>query len=158
MKLIIKDDICIMFLNKLYIQTLDFSNKVLIEKYLKHLLFKIKNKYNIEFDGYCEVILYIDINYGVIIEVKQEEIEYLDYFRTPTELNIKVIEGSFLYEIYEMDKQMIKKFTIYKVHDKIYLRAKENLSTIEMGRVLENSKIIYGKEAEKILRYGKVIK
>ena len=158
MKLITMDDTFILFLNRLYIQTLDFSNKVLIEKYLKHLLFKIKNRYDIEFNGYYDVTIYVDINYGVIIEVKKEELEYLDYFNNQIEMNTKVIEDSFLYEMYETNKQIIKKFTIYKVHDKIYLRAKENLTNIEMGVLLEISKIIYGKEAEKVIRYGKVLR
>lgn len=158
MKLVTVDDMLILFLNRVYIQSLDFSDKESVQKYMKQLLSKLRNKYDLEFDGYYEMTLYLDMNYGVIIEVKKEELEYLDYFSNQIEMNTKVIEGSFLYEVSNFDENFMEKFWVYKLKDKIYLRAKDNISNIEMGIILESAKIIYGDLADKIIRKAKVLR
>ena len=158
MKLITVDDMLILFLNRIYIQSLDFKDKTSTEKYLKQLLAKLNNKYDLEFNGYYEVTLYVDLHYGVIIEVKKEELEYLDYFSNQIEMNTKVVEDSFLYEITDINDYLLDKVTFYKIHDKIYLRVKEDISNIEMGIILESAKVIYGEEARKIIKNGKVLR
>ncbi len=158
MKLIMIDDMIILYLNRLYIESLDFTDKISVEKYLKQLLNKLKNKYDLEFDGYYDMTLYVDINYGVIIEVKKEELEYLDYFSNQIELNTKVVEGSFLYEVSLINDYLLKKVIVYKLDDKIYLRVKKDLSNIEMALLLETAQIVYGKQAEKIIRNAKVLR
>lgn len=148
----------ILYLNRLYIESLDFTDKISVEKYLKQLLNKLKNKYDLEFDGYYDMTLYVDINYGVIIEVKKEELEYLDYFSNQIELNTKVVEGSFLYEVSLINDYLLKKVIVYKLDDKIYLRVKKDLSNIKMALLLETAQIVYGKQAEKIIRNAKVLR
>ena len=120
MKLITNGDMIILYLNKMYIRSLDFTDKEVTEKYMKRLLTKISNKYDIEIDGYYVVNLYVDMNYGVVIEIQKEELEYLDYFSNQIEINTKVVEGSFLYNIDNFDDSLLKKFIIYKIKDKFY--------------------------------------
>lgn len=158
MKLITNGDMIVLYLNRMYISSLDFTDKEATEKYMKRLLMKISNKYDINIDGYYVVNLYVDMNYGVVIEIKKEELEYLDYFTNQIEINTKVTEGSFLYEIYNFDTSLLKKFIIYKIKDKLYLRVKDSISDLEMGKVLEGAEIIYGAKANEIIKKAKVVR
>ena len=158
MKLITNGDMIILYLNKMYIRSLDFTDKEATEKYMKRLLTKISNKYDIEIDGYYVVNLYVDMNYGVVIEIQKEELEYLDYFSNQIEINTKVVEGSFLYNIDNFDDSLLKKFIIYKIKYKLYLRVKENISDLEMGKVLERAEIIYGAKANEIIKKAKIVR
>lgn len=160
MRLIIDENIVI-FLDKIYLHTLDLTNQNLIEKKLIKLINKIQNKYNIDLNGYYNVFIYKDNNYGLIIDMQKEELEYLDYFNNQIELNIEVIEDSFLYQIEDifwLNKSILNKCIIYKNGDTIYLKAKDNLNNFELGIILENGEIIYGKEAGNIKKKSQIIK
>lgn len=160
MKLIIDESITF-FLDKVYIQNLDLTNQSMLEKKLIKLINKIQNKYNIDLYGYYNVFIYKDSNYGLIIDMQKEELEYLDYFNNQIELNIEVIEDSFLYkieDIFEISKKLLNKFIIYKNGDTIYLKASKTLNNLELGIILENGEIIYGKEANNIKKKSQIIK
>ncbi len=158
MKLITNGDMIVLYLNRMYISSLDFTDKEATEKYMKRLLIKISNKYDINIDGYYVVNLYVDMNYGVVIEIVKEELEYLDYFANQIEINTKVTKGSFLYEVYNFDNSLLKKFIVYKIKDKLYLRVKDTISDLEMGKLIENSNIIYGNKANDIIRKAKIVR
>lgn len=160
MRLIIDENIVI-FLDKIYLHTLDLTNQNIIEKKLIKLINKIQNKYNIDLNGYYNVFIYKDNNYGLIIDMQKEELEYLDYFNNQIELNIEVIEDSFLYkieDIFWLNKSILNKCIIYKNGDTIYLKAKDNLNNFELGIILENGEIIYGKQANNIKKKSQIIK
>ena len=160
MKLIIDENIVI-FLDKIYLQNLNLNDKNIIEKKLIKLINKIQNKCTIDLNGYYNVSIYKDESYGIIIDMQKEELEYLDYFNNQIELNIEVIEDSFLYkieDIFNLNKTLLKKFTIYKNGETIYLKANENINNIELGIILENGEIIYGKTANSIKKKSEIIK
>lgn len=159
MRLIIDENIVI-FLDKIYLHTIDLTNQNLIEKKLIKLINKIQNKYKIDLNGYYNVFIYKDNNYGLIIDMQKEELEYLDYFNNQIEMNSEVIEDSFLYkieDIFRLDKKISQKFITYKNKENIYLKAKNKLTAIELGIILENGEIIYGKKARKIERQSQII-
>ena len=157
MKVVIKDDLIILFLNKDYISTLDLTDKETIHNYLKQLLLKLQNNYDLDFNGFYNMNLYIDKYYGVIIEVKKEELEYLDYF-TSTEINTKIIEDSFLYEITNIDDFNNNNYQIYTYKNHIYIKINNQLKSHEIGSLLEHTlKIIYGKERNKIIKKAKEV-
>ena len=158
MKLVTDGDKVILYLNKMYIQTLDFKDKEVAEKYLKVLLNKLSLKYDMNFNGYYLVHIYIDMSYGVIIEAKKEDLEYLDYFNNQIELNTKITHGSFLYEISDLNSDYFNNFYVYKLKDKLYLRTKQEVSDFEMGTIIEKARIIYGKEADKIIRKAYLVR
>lgn len=160
MKLIIDENIVI-FLDKLYLNNIDLKDYNLIEKKLIKLINKIQNKYLIDLNGYYNVNIYKDENYGIIIDMQKEELEYIDYFNEQLEFNIEVIEDSFLYkidDILRLEKPLLNKFIIYKNKDNLYLKPKEKISNIELGIILENSEIIYGAQADKIKKKSQIIK
>ena len=160
MRLIIDENIVI-FLDKIYLKKLNLTDQNLLEKKLIKLINKIQNKFTLDLNGYYNVYIYKDKNYGLIIDMQKEDIEYLDYFNNQIELNIEVIEESFLYkveDVFNITKSILDKFIIYKNGDTIYLKAKEKINNIELGIILENGEIIYGKEANTIKKNSQIIK
>ncbi len=153
MKLIIDDGITI-FLGKL----INISDKNNVENKILKI---IKKNYDIDLNGYYNVDIYTDKNYGVVIKMKKDELDYLEYFTNALELNIEIKESSFLYkidDIFNFEKNFLNKFKIYKLKDNIYLSANQLLSLADEGILLENGKIIFGKEVEKIKNKSQIIK
>lgn len=152
---LIKDDNITIFLSNSYIKNIDIENRESIEK----LIHQINKKYNIELYGYYYVQIYIDKNYGIIINIKKEELEYMDYFNNALEMNIEIIEDSFLYKVEDIFsiKDMLNKLTIRKYDDNFYIEVKRT-SDIDLGIILENAEIIYGQLAQNIKRRSKIIK
>lgn len=160
MKLIIDENI-VFFLNKIYLDNIDIKDESLIEKKLIKLINKIQKQYNIDLNGYYNVYIYKDKNYGLIIEMEKEKLDYLDYFNNQIELNIEIIEDTFLYKtdnIFTIDKTLLEKLIIYINKDEIYLKIKENINDIELGQIIENSQIIYGNKAKSIKKQSKIIR
>lgn len=158
MRVIVDNDLFILFLNKTILNWVNFSDKEETEKYLKELLTKLNNKYNLYFEGYYDITLYIDNNYGIILEIKKEELEYLNYFSNQLEMNIKVCEGFFLYETLNIEDFMKDKVEIYIHKDKIYLKIKENISDLYLAKILEHTNIVYGKRVKEILKKAKKLR
>ena len=159
MKLIIDENIVI-FLDKIYLQTIDLTNQNQIQKKLIKLINKLQNRYTLDLNGYYSVFIYKDENYGLIIDMQKEELEYLDYFNNQIEMSTQIIEDTFLYkieDIFRLNKNLLKKFIMYKNKEKIYLKAKDTLTHIELGIILENGEIIYGKNARKIETQSQII-
>ena len=160
MKLIIDENI-VFFLNKIYLDNIDLKDENLIEKKLIKLINKIQKQYTIDLNGYYNVYIYKDKNYGLIIEMEKEKLDYLDYFNNQIELNIEIIEDTFLYKtdnIFTIDKTLLEKLIIYINKDEIYLKIKENINDIELGQIIENSQIIYGNKAKSIKKQSKIIR
>lgn len=157
MKVVMDDDLIILYLNRFYIESIDFSDKESLQKYLKKLLLKLQDNYSLEFNGYYNITLYVDKNYGVIIEVKKEELEYLDYFGNSLEINTKILEDSFLYEVNDIDFN--DDYLVYILNDHVYIKFKKNISNVSMGFIIENvNRIIYGKETKRIIKRAKIVR
>ena len=145
----------IIYINKNIIKNIDLNDKEKIERLIK----KINQKYNIELCGYYNALIYVDKTYGLIIEIIKEELEYMDYFNNDLEINIEIIEDSFLYKIEDIysAQKLLDKTIIRKYKDNLYLETK-NVENIELGIIIENSKITYGNEAKEVKIKGKIIK
>ena len=159
MKLVVDNNITI-YLGKFHFKAININDTNNIEKQVKKILNTLKKTYNLELNGYYETVLYLDENYGLIIKMKKDDLDYLDYFVTALEINIKVKKTSFLYkveDILNLNKNILKKFIIYKYKKNIYLSAKEKLTTADMGIILENSKVIFDEEIKKIKSKSQII-
>ena len=151
MKLIIDDGINI-YLNKQYLKNVDFNDT----KTIKNIIKKINTKYNIDIYGYIETKIYIDKNYGIIINLKKEELDYFDYFNDEIEMNIEIINDSFLYKIEDYNKDLIKDKTIYKYKDNLYINI-DKIDNINLGKIIEISEITYGEKAQNIIEKNNII-
>ena len=146
MKMVMDDGINI-YLSKPYIKKIDINDRETIKKIIN----KIRKKYDIDIYGYVDVKIFIDENYGIIIKIKKDTLEYFDYFKDDIEMDIEIIKDTFLYKI--DDASVIKQTEnteIYKQYENIYIKVKNN-DDINIGKIIENSEIIYGKTAKKII-------
>lgn len=144
MKIILDNNHLTIFLNNLYLKDKNLNDKNEVEVFLGKLIKKIKFYYDLTLEGFINVWLYLDKNYGAVVKIEKEDIEYFDYFNGALDMNIKVMETNFLYEMEELfPKDFLNKFILYKYRDKFYLKPKEKLNDREMSILLENSKIIY---------------
>ena len=147
---IIDDNELIIYLyNK--ISNVDFNDQICIENFLKKLFVKLKNYYNLKIEGYYDVNIYIDTNYGIALSLKKDEIEYYYYDNDQVDMRIKISNNKFLYLIdnYNIDKN---KYEVYKYLNSIYLLPKGRLESVDIARLMEYSKIIFN--GEEILNKG----
>ena len=148
MKIIVNDDInMIIFLNKIYLNQIDFEDKEKLEIYFRKLLKTLKEFYKININGYYEINVYVDNNYGVILELKKEEIQLI------------VHNTVFLYEIEDyfwIEKELKNKILLYKYNKKIYMVINHNIDDILLGKIIENSNLKY-KDNQKIIKEKNLI-
>lgn len=138
----------------------DTKEKDSVENYFRTLFLKLKKYYQIEFSGYYDIHIYNNQNYGSIITVEKEEYEYYSYFDDKLDMRISFEpESEFLYELEDiyLDIKEENNFSIYIYNDHLYIKIENPISSIEMAKVLEHSKVIYGKEVCNILTFGKQI-
>lgn len=142
MKIIKNYDKIIIYLFNEYLK-IDFTNINTIKQALKKVLLHINNI--VEIYGYYNAKIYKDNNYGVIIELEKED---YDFFDRTIDLDIKVIEDEFLFELDENIGNC------YYYEEKFYYKknSKNIIDFIEFA-----NKIIYGNNAKKIKKKAKVI-
>lgn len=159
MKVILNNNKIIVFLNQIQLNEIEFKDEKKLEDYFKTIFIKLNKNYDIDINGYYNIDVYLDDNYGAILEIEDEELDYYNYFnQIDMKLNISKI-NSFLYEIkYEfIDNNILNNTICYKSSDRIYLKLNNRIEKKEFYKLLEFSNIIYGKEAEKIIKYGKKV-
>ena len=153
MKFVMDNNKFIVFLNK----KVDLDNKLKLEKYLKNLFKEIQIKYNIKFDGYYDIDIYCDKNYGMIIEIEKEDLGYYNYLNQ-IEMEISICKTDFLYEVdYSyLSKELLNKSICYKYNNELYLKIDDDIDEIYLSKLLEVSKILYNNN--QIIKYGKKVK
>lgn len=136
----------------LYLSDMDFSleeNIDELESKFRDIFLKLKNLYNMDIEGYYKIDIYKDNYYGMIVEIKREELDYFDYFDNQIEMRISIHEEhSILYEFddfFSLNYSLLSKMRFYIYHDKIYGEVKEEISKIEGAYLQEQcTSIIYG--------------
>ena len=152
MKIDIIDNKIILYLKNCLIKDIDFNNIDELEEYLKTLIIKLNNIYNINVNGFYNINVYIDKIYGAILEIEQEEIDC--YMGNQIEMHIISHDTIFLYEINDLIK--IKNTKLIKKGFKYYLSVNNNIEYKNYIKILENSQIIY-KNTDYILTCGSVV-
>jgi len=161
MKVVFNDEFnFVVFLNNIYIDSINFDNKVDLEKYFRKIFSNLHAFYDIEINGYYDIKVYHDNNYGIIIELKKSDSDYFDYLDNQIDMRITNAKSEcFLYKIndYFLYKN-IKGCEYYLYKTNIYVKIKTKISKSDYFYLLENSEIIYNEEVNNILKYGKQIK
>jgi len=143
----------IVYLNNKYLKKIDFDLKNNVEQQFKKLFFKIKNIYNIEMNGYYEVVVYLNDLYGMIIEIEKDDDEYVKLFGDTVDMKITFkFDCSIYYKLDEYKTFDIDNYNLYYYNDKFYLELNNNtkFSYSEYLNLIENSVIVYGSELKKI--------
>ena len=154
MKIIQEGQIIKVFLND--IPKIDFKNMDELETYFRNLFLKLKKIFHITFTGLYNIDIYLDQYCGVVIELKKEYLEYIDYYDNEIDMRIISHDATFLYEI--PDIFMVKNIpykTIYYYHNKIYIEPKKEINSIEHSILNEMGEICY--KTDDILCSGKKI-
>ena len=138
------DDLTLdIYIKKELIDNIDFNNKDDLEEYLKKLFKTLKNKYNIVIEGFYDITVYCDKYYGVIFHLEKDNIEYYDYFKNQVDMRIITIDTEFFYLVDDIPFDLLNKVEVLIKDNKIYLKIKEQLTKLEMMKLLEISKIVY---------------
>ena len=131
------------YVKKYLIENIDFSIKSDIEKYLKKLFKTLNNKYNISIEGFYNITVYIDKFYGIVLHLEKEDIEYYEYYKNQVDMRLITIDTDFMYEVNDIPKDILNKVKICIKNNNIYLIIKNDLTDLEMMKLLETSTLIY---------------
>ena len=123
----------------------NIKNDQELSDYLKNVFEIIKEKNQFDIYGYYDVLIYKDINYGLIIKLDKEELEYFNCYNKQIEMKIVIAEEpNILYCIDNLKiLKKIPKFKIYLYKDKLYLELMSKINYMLLGELLEYSEIIF---------------
>lgn len=150
MKVEIHNDNIIVIIKDNNISKVDFNDMVSVEKYFRKILLKLKDLYEIDIKGFYNIYAYIDLEEGIVLEIKKEVIDYYDTFH---QLELRIVKENveFLYEVDNILEFMNKKFEIYCYNDRFFIR--NNYDDISY-RLYEFGNLVY-KDTKKIKEIGK---
>ena len=144
MKINVSGEDITIYLNKYYTKQTNFLDLDTLEEYMNDLFLNLKNCYNLKISGYYNIEVYIDNNYGVIITMKHEDLEYYDYLIDQIDTQITIHNNAnFLYKI--ADFFGIKNclvnidYSIYKYNNELYIKINDEIDSISFGNLLEYS-------------------
>ena len=131
------------YIKKELISDINFNNKNELEGYLKKLFKILKNKYNIKIEGFYNINVYIDKYYGVIFNIEKEDLEYYNYIKNQVDMKVVTIDTEILYLVDDIPFEIINKININIKNNNILIKLKQELTNLEMMRLLEFSKVVY---------------
>ncbi len=119
----------------------DIYDKNEVEKFTKNIIKKILKNNNL--NGYINFEVYLDKNYGMIINIYNKENNFIE-----DEIDVKItfnLEDSFLYLIdyFDIIENNLNNQNIYYHNNKFYLDLTKSISKKDYYRLLELSEIIY---------------
>lgn len=154
MKVIGNENSLTIYINKSNLE-INLDDKEELEDYFRSIFLKIKEFYNVKLNGFYITNAYIDNKYGIIIDMKKDDVDFIYYNDYEIEMQLVVNKIDFLYEIEDifLDKNIYSKVDIYSYKNKYYLKIKEDV----LKDIIEYVNIIYI-NTENILKYGKLLK
>lgn len=151
MKLDIIDDFELIIYLYNNVDKINFKDELYVQEFLKDLFVKLNDYYDIKIEGYYDVIVYIDEIYGIVLDLKNDNDYYYDYYTNTVDMKITIKRCKFLYLVdnYNID---LNKYEVYKLFNNIYLLPKKKLNNKDLAILVENSKIIYN--SDEIVKKG----
>ena len=157
----LSDDNIIVFLNKFYIDKLNFSIDKNLDDNLKKLFKIISDHYDLDIIGYYNILLYQDKIYGYIFDIERENIDFYSYYDDHIDMKISISKNSrFLFKLKQnsvISNRLLKYVYLIKNGENLYLLPKKTISQYDLGYIVENTKIVYGSESNMVLDCGKYI-
>ncbi len=156
------DDKLIVFLNNIYLKKNNFTLKNNVEKYFKNLFLKLSEVYDIKIKGFYDITIYQDNLFGVILEINKEDIDFYGYYDDHIDMKIKIMKKEkFVFKLDRfsmIDSSVLNYCKLYGFKKDLYIVPKKTISDLSLALLLENSKIIYGEEAYKIINHAHLIR
>ncbi len=150
----------VFYLNKDYLDKINFNINENVEQEFKNLFIKLKNIYNLELNGYYEVTVYVNDVYGIIIEMEKDDDEYIKIFGDTLDMKITFkFDCEIFYKIENIDFIKFNNYNLYYCNNELFLSLKNNLklSYKDYLYLLENSSIVYGNQLKKLKYHMKKI-
>ena len=137
MKVNFEDDLIIIYL---YNYDLSINDTNELTKQIKELLISLIKRYNISISGMYEVVVYENLFYGFILEIKRiKEFEYNDY----VDIKLLIKHNAIFYLEFDDYFIILDEKEIFYKNNKFYV----NINKIsDVNKVIEYAKIIYKKE------------
>lgn len=135
-------------------QIIDIYNQVKVQELTKEIIKKINKKSKLYGLTYLEI--YQDINYGTIIQVKNDK----NIYYKKDEIEVKIIihtDTPLLYKIDYFDIKKDYKNKIYYYKNNFYLELESKINKEKYLRLLEVSEVIY-EDTYQIINNGLKIK
>lgn len=135
-------------------QIIDIYNQVKVKELTKEIIKKINKKNKLYGLTYLEI--YQDINYGTIIQVKNDK----NIYYKKDEIEVKIIihtDTPLLYKIDYFDIKKDYKNKIYYYKNNFYLELENKINKDKYLRLLEVSEVIY-EDTHQIINNGLKIK
>ena len=118
-----------------------------VKDYVKETVIKLKDKLKKYISGYYEAIVYINNNYGMIIELTKES--DFDFFKDFIELDITIKENSTIYLKFKDYFSVLNKGNIYYYNNYYYVDINK-LNKKELLYLTEFGELIYGTNLDNI--------
>ncbi len=139
------------YLNKEYLEFINFNFKENVEKEFKKLFLKIKDIYNLNIKGYYEVTVYINDIYGIIIEMEKDDDEYMKLFGESLDMKIKFkFDSEIYYKLDEYKNYNIDNYHLYFDNKNFYIELLDKIDYKAYLDLIENSVIVYGEDIKEI--------
>ena len=135
-------------------QIIDIYNQVKVQELTKEIIKKINKKNKLYGLTYLEI--YQDINYGTIIQVKNDK----NIYYKKDEIEVKIIihtDTPLLYKIDYFDIKKDYKNKIYYYKNNFYLELENKINKDKYLKLLEVSEVIY-EDTHQIINNGLKIK
>lgn len=161
MKINVNDEDTTIYINNYCLKKFNFLDLSSLEEYMNDLFHTLKTNYDLKISGYYDIDVYIDHNYGVIITMHHEKIEYYEYLTDQVDTQVTIHNNkNFLYKIADFfgikNYLANKNYALYKYNNELYLKLNDELDDIIIGNLLEYStEICY--DIDKILKTNNLL-
>lgn len=155
------DDKLIVFLNNYYLKKNNFSLKNNLEMYFKNLFLKLSEFYDITIKGFYDITIYQDNLFGVILDIKKEDIDFYSYYDDHIDMKIKIMKKEkFIFKLDKfsiLDNKVLQYCKLYILKNDLYIIPKKTINDIILGMLLESSTILYGEDSYKVINNARLI-
>lgn len=148
-------DSLVVYLNKYYLEKLDVTNKLEMATYFKKLFLLLRKYYGVKLEGYYQIQVLVNKEYGVILKIKNIDGDYFKVEQGMIEMKICLnLDTLILYE--GCDYFMLAAIKtgsdqIYYFNDKYYLEIKGDLGVKQYNRLMEFCRLVLPDESNDIL-------
>jgi hypothetical protein len=150
MKVDVRDNNLIVFLNKEKTSSIDVSSKENLEDYFKGLFSELNDVFNLNICGSYSVKVFLDNDYGAVLEIIKDDIDFFDYCDGSIDMNISISKcNKFIYKLIGDIGSLINKCNLFSYDGDIFLEP-FNFDFFEYGILLENCLLIYGDDCSMI--------
>ena len=131
-----------------------------LEEYLDKLFLRLRKHYQILMNGYYEIDAYLDWNYGMVLNIEKEDIDYYEFSFHQIDMRIRLEKDAhFIYELedyFDLPSFIKRKGICYAYKNNYYFLPNKKLTEFEIGFLLERGTLLY-QDTEMIIECGKII-